>query len=39
MVTPKIAHHASWIGWKNGLKTSKGELRKMAQASFQGTGS
>jgi hypothetical protein len=39
MVSPKIAHQASWIGWKNGLKTSNGELRKMALASFQGTGS
>src|SRR5579864_5685304 len=29
MVTPKIAHHASWIGWKKGLKTSNGELRKI----------
>jgi hypothetical protein len=25
IVTPKIAHHASWIG----LKMSNGELRKM----------
>jgi hypothetical protein len=29
-VAPKIAHHASWMGWKKGLKMSNGELRKMA---------
>jgi hypothetical protein len=38
-VAPKIAHQTSWMGWKNGLKMSNGELRKMMQASFQGTGS
>jgi hypothetical protein len=39
-VTPKIAHHASWMGVKNGLKMSNGdELRKMVMASSQGTGS
>jgi hypothetical protein len=39
-VAPKIAHHASWIGVKNGLKMSNGdELRKIVMASSQGTGS
>jgi hypothetical protein len=39
-VAPKIAHHALWIGVKNGLKMSNGdELRKMGMASTQGTGS
>ncbi|HKW07232.1 MAG TPA: hypothetical protein VJS19_06630 [Candidatus Dormibacteraeota bacterium] len=38
-VTPKIAHHASWIGEKNGWKMSNGELRKMMRPSCHGTGS
>jgi hypothetical protein len=38
-VAPKIAHQASWMGVKNGLKMSNGELRKMFLASSQGTGS
>jgi hypothetical protein len=39
-VAPKIAHQASWMGVKNGLKMSNGdELRKMVLASSQGTGS